>query len=295
MSPTKSEDKSGEGRRVQASEVTSGVFQMEVVPGGCTIARGGRREDRIGSGRPSSERKELSEQLKELSDKRLIDPVPTLGSSGSCFVMKKDGYSDMQLTIKNQPTDGSCYLVMRFANGDHCRIPQIQNTLSTGVKAEHQRPSGLLVQPKIPEWKWDNITMDFVTKLPKMSQGYDTIWYLEGGGHEAMDTCLNHLRARPRRFAFQFLEVTSNALWYKFDMSTLLVQRTIPKGKLTELTNDTKTERLLKYMELHDVFYGIDNVARPLLLFFSSKNWLLWFRHRYAVSSLMDTVYWSSE
>ncbi|GJQ99535.1 reverse transcriptase domain-containing protein [Tanacetum coccineum] len=33
------------------------------------------------------------------------------------------------------------------------------------VKAEHQRPSGLLVQPKIPEWKWDNITMDFVTKL----------------------------------------------------------------------------------------------------------------------------------
>ncbi|GKA09404.1 putative reverse transcriptase domain-containing protein [Tanacetum coccineum] len=43
------------------------------------------------------------------------------------------------------------------------------------VKAEHQRPLGLLVQPKIPQWKWDNITMDFVTKLPKSSQGYDTI------------------------------------------------------------------------------------------------------------------------
>nr|GEU87768.1 putative reverse transcriptase domain-containing protein [Tanacetum cinerariifolium] len=38
------------------------------------------------------------------------------------------------------------------------------------VKAEHQKPSGLLVQPKIPEWKWDNITMDFVTKLPKSLQ-----------------------------------------------------------------------------------------------------------------------------
>ncbi|GKE81628.1 putative reverse transcriptase domain-containing protein, partial [Tanacetum coccineum] len=38
------------------------------------------------------------------------------------------------------------------------------------VKAEHQRPSGLLVQPKIPEWKWDNITMDFVMKLPKTSR-----------------------------------------------------------------------------------------------------------------------------
>ncbi|GKD77687.1 hypothetical protein Tco_1340308 [Tanacetum coccineum] len=34
------------------------------------------------------------------------------------------------------------------------------------VKAEHQRPSGLLVQPDIPQWKWDNITMDFVMKLP---------------------------------------------------------------------------------------------------------------------------------
>nr|GEX29192.1 hypothetical protein [Tanacetum cinerariifolium] len=46
------------------------------------------------------------------------------------------------------------------------------------VKAKHQKPSGLLVQPKIPEWKWDNITMDFVTKLPKSSQGYDTIWVI---------------------------------------------------------------------------------------------------------------------
>ncbi|GKD53103.1 putative reverse transcriptase domain-containing protein, partial [Tanacetum coccineum] len=35
------------------------------------------------------------------------------------------------------------------------------------VKAEHQMLSGLLVQPEIPQWKWDNITMDFVTKLPK--------------------------------------------------------------------------------------------------------------------------------
>ncbi|GKC45831.1 putative reverse transcriptase domain-containing protein, partial [Tanacetum coccineum] len=46
------------------------------------------------------------------------------------------------------------------------------------VKAEHQSPLGLLVHPKIPEWKWDNITMDFVTKLPKTLQGYDTIWVI---------------------------------------------------------------------------------------------------------------------
>ncbi|GJT11929.1 reverse transcriptase domain-containing protein [Tanacetum coccineum] len=35
------------------------------------------------------------------------------------------------------------------------------------VKAECQKPSGLLVQPEIPMWKWERITMDFVTKLPK--------------------------------------------------------------------------------------------------------------------------------
>ncbi|GJY56599.1 putative reverse transcriptase domain-containing protein [Tanacetum coccineum] len=46
------------------------------------------------------------------------------------------------------------------------------------VKAEHQRPSGLLVQPEIPEWKWDNIMMDFITKLPRSSQGFNTIWVI---------------------------------------------------------------------------------------------------------------------
>nr|GFC26423.1 putative reverse transcriptase domain-containing protein [Tanacetum cinerariifolium] len=34
------------------------------------------------------------------------------------------------------------------------------------VKIEYQKSSGLLVQPEIPQWKWENITMDFVTKLP---------------------------------------------------------------------------------------------------------------------------------
>ncbi|GKC69583.1 putative reverse transcriptase domain-containing protein, partial [Tanacetum coccineum] len=44
------------------------------------------------------------------------------------------------------------------------------------VNDEHQRPSGLLVQPAIPKWKWDNIMMDFITKLPKSTHGFNTIW-----------------------------------------------------------------------------------------------------------------------
>ncbi|GJW33803.1 putative reverse transcriptase domain-containing protein [Tanacetum coccineum] len=46
------------------------------------------------------------------------------------------------------------------------------------VKAEYQKSSGLLVQLEIPQWKWENITMDFVTKLPKTTTGQDTIWVI---------------------------------------------------------------------------------------------------------------------
>ncbi|GKB90012.1 putative reverse transcriptase domain-containing protein [Tanacetum coccineum] len=46
------------------------------------------------------------------------------------------------------------------------------------VKVEYQKSSGLLVQLEIPQWKWENITMDFVTKLPKTVAGQDTIWVI---------------------------------------------------------------------------------------------------------------------
>ncbi|GJV70342.1 putative reverse transcriptase domain-containing protein [Tanacetum coccineum] len=46
------------------------------------------------------------------------------------------------------------------------------------VKAEHQKSSGLLQQPEIPEWKWEKITMDFVLGLPRTLSGYDTIWVI---------------------------------------------------------------------------------------------------------------------
>ncbi|GJS12624.1 putative reverse transcriptase domain-containing protein [Tanacetum coccineum] len=46
------------------------------------------------------------------------------------------------------------------------------------VKAEHQKPSGLLQQPEILVWKWERITMDFVSGLPRTPSGYDTIWVI---------------------------------------------------------------------------------------------------------------------
>ncbi|WVZ63655.1 hypothetical protein U9M48_013269 [Paspalum notatum var. saurae] len=44
------------------------------------------------------------------------------------------------------------------------------------VKAEHQRPIGLLQPLKVPEWKWEEITMDFIVGLPCTQKGHNSIW-----------------------------------------------------------------------------------------------------------------------
>jgi len=44
------------------------------------------------------------------------------------------------------------------------------------AKIEHQRPGGMLEPLDIPQWKWDSISMDFVTHLPRSVRGHDSIW-----------------------------------------------------------------------------------------------------------------------
>ncbi|GKB89327.1 putative reverse transcriptase domain-containing protein [Tanacetum coccineum] len=57
-------------------------------------------------------------------------------------------------------------------------ISQFKGIADDLSKAKGQKPSGQLVQPEIPQWKWENITMDFVTKLQNMATGQDTIWVI---------------------------------------------------------------------------------------------------------------------
>ena len=52
------------------------------------------------------------------------------------------------------------------ANCDVCRR----------VKAEHQRPAGTLQPLAIPEWKWDKVSMDFITGFPKTKKGNNAIF-----------------------------------------------------------------------------------------------------------------------
>ncbi|GKA56346.1 putative reverse transcriptase domain-containing protein [Tanacetum coccineum] len=114
------------------------------------------------------------------------------------------------------------------------------------VKAECQKPSGLLVQPEIPMWKWERITMDFITKLPKTSNGHDTIWvivdrltksahFIPTRATDSMETLtrlyikeivsrhgvpISIISDRDSHFTSRFWQSLQNALGTQLDMST---------------------------------------------------------------------------
>ncbi|GJT31132.1 putative reverse transcriptase domain-containing protein [Tanacetum coccineum] len=70
-------------------------------------------------------------------------------------------------------------MIEQRSDGTMYYLDRIWVPLKGEVKADHQRPSGLLQQPEIPVWKWEGIAMNFVTKLPRTSSGYDTIWIVD--------------------------------------------------------------------------------------------------------------------
>nr|GEV63914.1 reverse transcriptase domain-containing protein [Tanacetum cinerariifolium] len=105
------------------------------------------------------------------------------------------------------------------------------------VKAECQKPSGLLVQPEIPMWKWERITMDFVSKLPKTSNGHDTIWVmidrLTKSAHFIPTRATDSMETLTRLYIKEI-----NALGTQLDMSTAYHPKT-----------DAQSERTIQILE----------------------------------------------
>ncbi|GJV02911.1 putative reverse transcriptase domain-containing protein [Tanacetum coccineum] len=74
------------------------------------------------------------------------------------------------------------------------------------VKAEHQKPSRLLQQPEIPVWKWERITMDFVSGLPRTPNGHGVLVLI--------------ISDRDSNFTSRFWKSLQKALGTNLDMST---------------------------------------------------------------------------
>ncbi|GJR62536.1 reverse transcriptase domain-containing protein [Tanacetum coccineum] len=152
------------------------------------------------------------------------------------------------------------------------------------VKAEHQRPSGLLQQPEILVWKWKGIAMDFVTNLPRTSSGHDTIWVnvdrLTKSGHflpmredykmeRFARLYLNEIVARhgvpisiisdrDSRFTSRFWQSMQEALRTRLDMSTTYHSQTDGQSERTIHTlEDMLRACVLDFGESWDVHLSL--------------------------------------
>nr|GEW40084.1 putative reverse transcriptase domain-containing protein [Tanacetum cinerariifolium] len=127
------------------------------------------------------------------------------------------------------------------------------------VKAEYMKLSGLLVQPKIPQRKWENITMDFVTKLPKTAAGQDMIWvivdrltksahFLPAKENDSMEKLTRQylkkvvskhrvpvsiISDRDGRFVSQFWQSLQESFGIQLDMSTTYHPETDGQSEMT--------------------------------------------------------------
>ncbi|GJT19671.1 putative reverse transcriptase domain-containing protein [Tanacetum coccineum] len=102
------------------------------------------------------------------------------------------------------------------------------------VKAEHQKPSGLLQQLKILVWKWERITIDFMSRLPRKPSGYDTIWVIvDRLTKSAHFLPIKKTDNRDCHFKTRFWKSLQKALGMNLDMSTAYHPQTDGQSKRT--------------------------------------------------------------
>ncbi|GJZ93185.1 putative reverse transcriptase domain-containing protein [Tanacetum coccineum] len=132
------------------------------------------------------------------------------------------------------------------------------------VKAEHQMPSGFLQQPEIPVWKWEGITMDFVTKFPRTSSGHDTIWVIIDRLTKSAYFLPMH---RDSRFTSRFWQSMQEALGTRLDMGTTYHPQTDDQSERTIQT----LEDMLRACVLD--FGGSWDVHLPLVKFLYNNSY----------------------
>ncbi|GJW95563.1 putative reverse transcriptase domain-containing protein [Tanacetum coccineum] len=113
------------------------------------------------------------------------------------------------------------------------------------VKAEYQKPYGLLVQPEIPQWKWENITMDFFTKLLKTTTGQGTIWVIVDRLSKSAHFLLVKETDSMEKLTRQYLK--EKALGTRLDMSTTYHPQTDGQSERTIQT----LEATIRVLRLH--------------------------------------------
>ena len=69
------------------------------------------------------------------------------------------------------------------------------------VKAVHMKTAGLLQPLPIPGWKWEEISMDFITGLPMTQQSHDSIWVIIDRLTKSAHFVLVNTRYLARRYA----------------------------------------------------------------------------------------------
>ncbi|GJX29713.1 putative reverse transcriptase domain-containing protein [Tanacetum coccineum] len=120
------------------------------------------------------------------------------------------------------------------------------------VKAEHERPSGLLQNPEIPEWKWDKITMDFITKLPRTKSGHDTIWVIVDRLTKSAHFLAireDHSTERLARLYIDEIVARHGALGTRLDMSTAYHPETDGQSERTIQTLEDRSPVLWAEIE----------------------------------------------
>ncbi|GJR69027.1 putative reverse transcriptase domain-containing protein [Tanacetum coccineum] len=113
------------------------------------------------------------------------------------------------------------------------------------VKAEHQRPSGLLQQPEIPEWMWDKITMDLITNLPRSRSGHDTIWVIVNRLPKSAYFLAIREDFSMEKLAILYIDVIVKVLGTRLDLSTAYHPQT---DRQSERTIQTLEDMLRAYV-----------------------------------------------